>query len=51
MRAMSFAPLLVSAAESATSGVNPYAVGAGVLIFFVLVVLALLSFGAGREHS
>jgi len=43
--------LLVSAAESAVSGINPYFVGAGVLILFTLIVLALLSFGGGREHS
>jgi hypothetical protein len=50
MRAMSSA-LLVAAAESAKSGINPFVVGAGVLVLFTLVVLALLSFGAGREHS
>jgi hypothetical protein len=48
---MSLAPLLVVAAESKSSGINPFFVGGGVLLLLALVVLALLSFGAGREHS
>jgi hypothetical protein len=48
---MSFAPLLVSAAAGESSGVNPYLVGAGVLALFVALVLGLLAFGAGRDHS
>jgi hypothetical protein len=43
--------LLVSAAESSTGGINPFAVGAAVLALLSLAVLALLAFGAGREHS
>ena len=48
---MSFAPLLVSAATGGSSGVNPYLVGAGVLVLFVAMILGLLAFGAGRDHS
>ncbi len=48
---MSVAPLLVSAAASGLSGINPFFVGGGVLLLLALVMLALLSFGAGREHS
>jgi len=44
-------PLLVSAAEEASSGINPYIIGAVVLIIFLVLVLGLLAFGAGREHS
>jgi hypothetical protein len=47
---MSLAPLIVSAA-SAASGINPYAVGVTVLALLALSVVALLIFGAGREHS
>ena len=32
-------------------GINPYAVGGIALALFVLLMLALLSFGKGREHS
>jgi hypothetical protein len=48
---MSRAPFVVTAAESAVSGINPFFVGGGVLLLLVLVMLALLSFGAGRDHS
>ncbi len=49
---MSLPPLLVlAAAEGGSSGINPYAVGAGVLVIFVALVAGLLAFGAGRDHS
>ncbi len=32
-------------------GINPYAVGAIALAILVVLVLALLQFGKGREHS
>jgi hypothetical protein len=48
---LSIVPVLVSAAESETSGINPWAVGAAVLALLVLAVFGLLAFGAGREHS
>ena len=31
--------------------INHWAVGGGVLVIFLLIMLALLAFGAGREHS
>jgi hypothetical protein len=31
--------------------VSPYLVGGGVLVILFLLVLAVLAFGAGREHS
>lgn len=45
------APLLVTAAESATKGVNPWFVGGGILLLFIVLMLGLLAFGAGRDHS
>jgi hypothetical protein len=30
---------------------NHWLVGSGVLVIFILLMLALLVFGAGREHS
>ena len=48
---MSHAPLLVSAAEGGSSGINPYLVGALTLLLFVAMILGLLAFGAGRDHS
>jgi hypothetical protein len=44
-------PLLVTAATSGISGINPFFVGGGVLLLLALAVLALLTFGAGRDHS
>jgi hypothetical protein len=32
-------------------GINPYGVGAIALTILVVLVLALLAFGKGREHS
>ena len=48
---MVVAPLLVTAAESATKGVNPYIVGGGIMAIVILLMLGLLAFGAGRDHS
>jgi hypothetical protein len=48
---MAVAPLLVTAAASATKGVNPYFVGAGIMVLVILTMLGLLAFGAGRDHS
>jgi hypothetical protein len=48
---MPIAPLVVLAAGSATSGVNPFAVGGTILLLLVLCMVALLAFGRGREHS
>jgi hypothetical protein len=48
---MSIAPLVVIAAEAHKSGVNPYVVGGGLLVIFLLLMAALLAFGRGRPHS
>lgn len=42
---------LVSAAEEAGEGVNPWLVGGGTLGFLLLLVIGLIAFGGGREHS
>ena len=47
---MSLVPLLVTA-ESAVSGINPYWVGSGILLLLTCLMLGLLAFGRGREHS
>ena len=47
---MAVAPLLITA-ESAIQSVNPWFVGAGIITLLILVMLGLLAFGAGRDHS
>jgi preprotein translocase subunit Sec61beta len=43
---------LVAAEESLRDiGIDPYAVGGIALAILVVLMLALLSFGKGREHS
>jgi len=48
---MPAAPLLVSAAESGSAGINPFLVGGVILLVFVLAMVALLAFGGGRDHT
>jgi hypothetical protein len=36
---------------AAESAVNPWAVGIGVFGFLLVLMLGLLMFGAGRDHS
>jgi hypothetical protein len=48
---MSIAPLVVLAAESKASGVNPWVVGGSILLLLVVLMAALLAFGRGRDHS
>jgi len=49
---MSLAPLLVSAAEGgSSSAATHWLIGALVLAIFVAMVVGLLAFGAGRDHS
>ncbi len=38
-------------AESALQNVNPWFVGAGIMVLFIALMLGLLAFGAGRDHS
>jgi hypothetical protein len=49
---MSLTSLTIVAAEAAdASEVNPWAVGAVVLGILLALIVVLLIFGAGREHS
>jgi hypothetical protein len=48
---MPIAPLVVLAAESEASGINPYVVGGCILLLLVVLMAALLAFGRGRDHS
>ena len=43
--------LLPLAAEEGGAGAWPYIVGGGALLLLLAALVALLSFGAGREHS
>jgi hypothetical protein len=43
--------LLPLAAEESPAGAWPYLIGGGALLFMLLAMVALLSFGKGREHS
>lgn len=47
--------MILAAAEGAEHhrdlGIDPYAVGGIALLILALMMLALLSFGKGREHS
>jgi hypothetical protein len=48
---MSITPLVTVAAESSASGINPWLVGGGVFVLLLALLLGLLAFGAGRDHS
>jgi hypothetical protein len=43
-------PLAEKASEEG-AGWTPYYVGGGALVVFVILILAMLAFGKGREHS
>ena len=45
----SLSPLVVAMESGA--GAWPFIIAGGILAFLVLAVMALLSFGRGREHS
>lgn len=40
-----------AAEEGGEGGVNPWFVGGGVFAFLLFLVIALVWFGGGREHS
>ncbi|WP_200958827.1 hypothetical protein [Nocardioides sp. Root190] len=42
---------VVSAAEESEAAVNPWFIGGGVLAFLMLLLLGLVWFGGGRDHS
>jgi hypothetical protein len=49
---MSLAPLVVtSAASEPLGGINPFIVGGSILLLLVILVVGLLAFGGGREHT
>ena len=50
---MSLNEIILAASEEPEvwAGVNPWAVGVVVLVFFLAALGMLLSFGNGREHS
>ena len=48
---MSFAPLVVTAAEAARAGSTPTSSVAVSSLLLVTLVVGLLAFGAGRDHS
>jgi hypothetical protein len=39
------------AAEESSAGAWPYLIGGLALVLFLAAIMALLSFGRGREHS
>ena len=43
--------VVTAAAESGEAAINPYVVGAISLAILLALIVALLMFGAGREHS
>ena len=51
---MSLTSLITTATETTTAesgGVNHWVVGAGVLALLLVLMIGLLMFGAGRDHS
>jgi hypothetical protein len=50
---MTLTSLIIRASETAgsSSSVHPLYVGLGIFIFLAALLVALLAFGAGREHS
>jgi len=49
----SLAPHVVTAAESseAAGGINPWYIGAAVLLILLVALAGLLAFGGGRDHT
>jgi hypothetical protein len=48
---MSITPLVTLAAEASHSGINPWFVGGGVFVLLLALLVGLLAFGGGRDHS
>lgn len=48
---MSLHVITAAAAEGGKAPINEYVVGAIALAILLALILALLAFGAGREHS
>ncbi len=43
--------ILQQAAEHAEPAIHPYVIGAGVLFILLALLVAVVWFGGGREHS
>jgi hypothetical protein len=48
---MSSARVLSAATEAQSSGINPWVVGFSVLALLLIMMLCLLAFGGGRDHT
>jgi hypothetical protein len=48
---MSLTSMITIAAESESSGINHWLVGAISLAILLALILGLLAFGAGRDHT
>jgi hypothetical protein len=48
---MSSARVLSAATEAQSSGINPWVVGVSVLALLLIMMLCLLAFGGGRDHT
>jgi len=48
---MSSARVLSAATEAQSSGISPWVVGASVLALLLIMMLCLLAFGGGRDHT
>ena len=49
---MAVAPLIVTAAETGgIHDVNPWVVGGSIMALLIVLMVGLLAFGAGRDHS
>jgi hypothetical protein len=48
---MSFTPLAASAAAQSVADVPPFVVGISVFVLLLVLLLGLLAFGGGRDHS
>jgi hypothetical protein len=48
---MSAARLVSAATEAESSGINPWVVGVSVLALLLILLLCLLAFGGGRDHT
>jgi hypothetical protein len=44
-------PVLAESTTHETGGVSPYLVGGGTLALLMALMVGLLMFGAGRDHS
>jgi hypothetical protein len=48
---MSTARVLSAATEAQSSGINHWVVGASVLALLLILMLGVLAFGGGRDHT